>query len=513
MEFPQGDSMDFQAQLQMLKEQHTQQLMQIEQLYYQQQQPFKFQLQHYNPHAGLSSTSQMDQQPIPMDEQYYAPVDEPPRTQRRLSTTWVAFGSSQQPDMTLVNRSWTPRVTTPVPFRFEARARSRPKMRSQVRMEEDLAMREAVERAELEKRFKAEPIPPSTLESRLKLLEEQQAQRRADVKARSIEITQQKERPFTFYYRDKQKWLDRLHKKDPEPEKYPGFKANPIPITMSIAPTDVDKVEQERKRRVNERSQRLLQEASLPPRMEMWAKTQGKPMENEVPTQERECTFQPHVNHHIPDYKRLQAQFQSTLDRNKRMRPVTPAAPFHLHELNTIQKVIDDVARDYETLPETRWPFMGTRTYVKPTAIPAQSTPRKRALTNKTTELRKHTVRKSLEEMRVREGRDLETEKARKERSKQMADRLKPHLVTNQDEFLERNKKAREAFLADQRRQVVAYNERVQKMEEKVSARPFLFQDNLKAMARKKAKQKFEQTIIESGLKPEDYTDSEENEQ
>lgn len=185
-------------------------------------------------------------------------------------------------------------------------------------------------------------------------------------------------------------------------------------------------------RRVNERSQQLLQEAKLPPRMEMWTKTAAQASAQKKPARDPDLTFRPNVNHHIPDYDRLYAQFTAALQKRKLMRASTPyvpdtlpanyddsAKPFQFHECNNLNRVIDDIARDEEILPETRWPFMSTRKKVNPTPPPdMDGTPAVPAKTNKTTELRKHTVRKSLEISRIEESKNLEEEKKRKEKSK-----------------------------------------------------------------------------------------------
>jgi len=95
------------------------------------------------------------------------------------------------------------------------------------------------------------------------------------------------------------------------------------------------------------------------------------------------------------------------------------AKPFQFHECNNIDKVIADIENDKEILPETRWPYMSTRKKVLPTPPPdVDMKPKHPAKTNITTELRKHTVRKSLEINRVEEGKRLEAEKQRKEKSK-----------------------------------------------------------------------------------------------
>jgi hypothetical protein len=63
--------------------------------------------------------------------------------------------------------------------------------------------------------------------------------------------------------------------------------------------------------------------------MEMWVKqaeaekeagaTKPKPKA----TGTEECTFMPHVNHRIPNFKALQSQFQEALEKNKRMHGAT----------------------------------------------------------------------------------------------------------------------------------------------------------------------------------------------
>jgi len=67
-------------------------------------------------------------------------------------------------------------------------------------------MQAAIEEAELSKRFKANPLPKAVVEPRLQKLMEEQRKRQEEVKRRSVEITLANERPFTFYYRDKEKF-------------------------------------------------------------------------------------------------------------------------------------------------------------------------------------------------------------------------------------------------------------------------------------------------------------------
>ena len=77
-------------------------------------------------------------------------------------------------------------------------------------------------------------------------------------------------RPFSFYEDDKNKFIDRINKKEEAPEYLP-FKANPIPWTsqVNIYEDMMTKGKLKRQERVEERARQNLINAKLPPRMEM----------------------------------------------------------------------------------------------------------------------------------------------------------------------------------------------------------------------------------------------------
>lgn len=91
----------------------------------------------------------------------------------------------------------------------------------------------------------------------------------------------------------------------------------------------------------------------------------------------------------------------------------------------------------------------------------------------------------------------------------EMARKLAAVLVTDKTEYEERVRANREAFLAEERRKVLAYQQRVKDMEERVQKREFLCKMSNKEGAVSAAKKKFNQTIAESGLNVQDFTDSE----
>ena len=98
--------------------------------------------------------------------------------------------------------------------------------------------------------FRHKPIPAAVLIPRYQQIQDKNEERRLRVKQQSIEITKQREAPFSFWERDKAKMA---RKNDPEAGlvgdcKRPAFKANPMPDFSSIAIYDEQLRQQEEAR-------------------------------------------------------------------------------------------------------------------------------------------------------------------------------------------------------------------------------------------------------------------------
>ena len=98
-------------------------------------------------------------------------------------------------------------------------------------------------------------------------------QRRKDVKTNSMKILKEKEKPFSFYERDKSKKRAESAYINDEFLK-PPFKANEIPkiCTVEIFKIMMEKQEKEREIRVKKMADQNLLKSKLPPRMEMHEK-------------------------------------------------------------------------------------------------------------------------------------------------------------------------------------------------------------------------------------------------
>ena len=154
---------------------------------------------------------------------------------------------------------WVGRATVPQPFKFDSRPK-RPSIMAE-RTSFDLEVKRRLDEAECSTRFRAEPIPPTTM---LPLYEKQEREKEA-VRAKRVadrfQYLQETSDPPSCYYM----------KPAPSPtvEKPPPFKAKPVPpgtrrsLMQSFVVDDTM-----RKERVEARAQQLLREARLPSRQE-----------------------------------------------------------------------------------------------------------------------------------------------------------------------------------------------------------------------------------------------------
>jgi hypothetical protein len=143
---------------------------------------------------------------------------------------------------------------------------------------------------------------------------------RLEVKKNSVTLTKQKERPFSFYERDKQK-----QKLDPEEYlpydlRKPNFKANPIPRACSVLIFDqmIKQQEQEREERIRKQAELNFSKAKLPERMQMYAeKLKQLPPKKEDPVDT--YSFKPKTNELVTreQFKKAQDKFQSKLNKKK----------------------------------------------------------------------------------------------------------------------------------------------------------------------------------------------------
>jgi hypothetical protein len=299
-------------------------------------------------------------------------------------------------------------VTDPRPFSFTQRDEEKQKNLMRIKMEQQLALKQEEEKAARRlRRFKANPVPTSTLEPRFQRIMVEEEIRRRTEHERAVSALKGMEQPFSFYYKD----LENQRRKEEhrrimrDPARYRrAFRANePPPSTYEDRYRQLLAEEEIRKLRVKERAAMLLAESSLPPRMEQgMPTTASRPHSAAAASRGRDPSADLHGGvggkeelrrpystrrlGRVPDFQRLHTDFQTKLLRFKASNPFRRTVPeeFRLggktrEEAEARERKAEERRRRLEeamleeekTLKELRWPFMSTREKVTPTQPPA----------------------------------------------------------------------------------------------------------------------------------------------
>ena len=131
------------------------------------------------------------------------------------------------------------RITVPEPFNFDKRDKIQAKTKRirEQKLEDELKWKDMEIEYEMAQQFRAKKIPKSTLEPRFERICQENEDRRLDVKKQSIALTKANERPFSFYYRDLEKYMEKSQMEiDPRWDvmNHPPFKANEVPYYCKI---------------------------------------------------------------------------------------------------------------------------------------------------------------------------------------------------------------------------------------------------------------------------------------
>ena len=270
----------------------------------------------------------------------YAPVEKAPRDEPAQA------------------KEWKPSITIPQPFNMTLReaAKSKVKSKRKEKLEKELFEKRLAEEAELNKKFRARPLPATTF---MKLYEEQKAEKekkRQYTKALNKAILEATQQPFGFMKREEEKKELRrsqsIERMDKTPNKKPVFKAAPFPDKLFNLSLDDQIAEQNeyRKIKIKMRSEEMLANSSLPPNMrsrgERYAvsRRHSKKQENTNAKKNMNSSFRPNINHDIPDYEELRRKFEIDLIRKRKEKSPTICEPFNLHTA----KVPDRRARTME---------------------------------------------------------------------------------------------------------------------------------------------------------------------
>lgn len=247
------------------------------------------------------------------------------------SATWTMAEATQ--DKNVVR---SPCITIPRPFSMTLReeGKEKKKSRSLEMAEKERLEKEAKEEAELQRQFKAKPVPPTTYLPLFEMINACNEERRRHVKANSKKILKSSERPFSFIAREdmkrklaeEQNTQRKLYEEQQMREER-HFQARPIPKHVFDPMVNEKIIEEEeyRKIRIKVRALELLASSHLPSSMQVKGrnytlghlrKTRREEMEKQafLTTHHR---FHPTVNETVPDHKQAYEEFEHELNEKR----------------------------------------------------------------------------------------------------------------------------------------------------------------------------------------------------
>ncbi|KAL5270948.1 hypothetical protein ACHWQZ_G001568 [Mnemiopsis leidyi] len=409
----------------------------------------------------------------------------------------------------------TPRVTIPDPFYMTLREELKKPSKTKAQEEAELKrlQKELEEEAECRKQFKASPIPSSTFQSRLRLIEEKQENRRRKVKEQSKALTKALQKPFSFDQRTNLRRSRSLSALDTEAKKRKGgsvkFQARPMPHHIFDPVVDEKAKEEEayRQIKIKMRAEQLLAESDLPASMKRHAihYTDGKIRrqireENETRAHlTEEHTFTPAIKDYVPDYSFLHKQQEAAILERQSARPTTVVEPFNLRteQLAQLRQRAPKSSPEPGEAPppprhSVRSPCLYTGVYedVAPARPTVSSSLRDSATRQKLLQEKKK-AQLEYEQDLSNKIRQLEIRRSITEKSKALDPSLSVKAVTQQ--------KLKEK-IAEQRQKELEYREKLEGMKDKLKDRPFLFERISMETARLSADKAFRKALQNAGL-------------
>ena len=264
--------------------------------------------------------------------------------------TRVELPCPDRPATATTERRWSPRITIPRPFSMVAREenRTKKKSRSLQMAEKEKLEREAEEEAILKRKFRANPVPATSLLPLYDLICAENEKRRREIKATSQKVLKATERPFSFIAREREKRRDKEQQCQAQVEEEAirsrqdrTFRARSVPESVSDSKVDERLKEQESYRDVTikVRAHDMLARSKLPPNMRfkgreytigaLRRKRYQQFAERAFLTTEHQ--FHPSVNPTVPDYEQPYLALQEELMERKQSNHSTTPQPFTLH--------------------------------------------------------------------------------------------------------------------------------------------------------------------------------------
>ena len=285
-------------------------------------------------------------------------------------------------------------------------------------------------------------------------------------------------KPFSFYEKDERKYKEKI-KQEPIPPTFPPFRANAIKwLSQVLIYEDMLKQEQEeREERIRERMEKSKLTSKLPPRMQMYEKERlQKEKEKELNLKrelKEERKRRQFKAKEVPDFIKLQNEFEKKLNQQKREAKLTIPEPFEFHEpkkkVALLCKYLDQENDHNAKNPRPK-------TDINKIIKKMQRKPKIEPKSTHCLDLLMDLRRKELEE-KERQAKEKELEdNIRAEHQARLRERVwnSKAIVDNTNQLNENRIRSQEEFRAKLQKQKESYNAELARRLEKVYNRPLL---------------------------------------
>ena len=285
-------------------------------------------------------------------------------------------------------------------------------------------------------------------------------------------------KPFSFYEKDERKYKEKI-KQEPIPPTFPPFRANAIKwLSQVLIYEDMLKQEkEEREQRIKERMEKTQLASKLPPRMQMYEEERKERERQKKLNYQKELKQERKLRQfkakEVPDFLKLQTDFENKLNEMKKAAKPTIPEPFTFHEPKKKVAILCKYL-DQENDHNAKNPR--PKTDIKKIIKKMQRKPKIEPKSTHCLDLLMDLRRKELEEKeRQQKVKEIE-DNIRAEHQARLRERVwnSKAIVDNTNQLNENRLRQQEEFKAKLQKQKESYNAELKRRLEKVYNRPLL---------------------------------------
>ena len=285
-------------------------------------------------------------------------------------------------------------------------------------------------------------------------------------------------KPFSFYEKDERKYKEKI-KQEPIPPTFPPFRANAIKwLSQVLIYEDMLKQEkEEREQRIRERMEKTKLASKLPPRMQMYEEERKERERQKKLNYQKELIQERKLRQfkakEVPDFLKLQAEFENKLNEMKRAAKPTIPEPFTFHEpkkkVALLCKYLDQENDHNAKNPR---PKTDINKIIKKMQRKPKIEPKSTHCLDLLMDLRRKELEEKERQIKVKEIED----NIRAEHQARLRERVwnSKAIVDNTNQLNENRLRQQEEFKAKLQKQKDSYNAELKRRLEKVYNRPLL---------------------------------------